>query len=297
MPEMRVSLSPKEVSELHFALAMLPFPPLPVRVEVSNSISLEDEKDRHNAFAMATLELCADAKKDDGIINSHSVVAALLFYHRWEGCKQIERMERQKAAAVFALQHGVLRLMTPACSVPENETHVYDLFLGITQRHLNAMMPPDTNITLTPVKNFASLGHEHAAHIVLAHYCHGQGELYSNRKGMDKCLVHEAICKEYAERCRQARENPDSIAARAVDKDGVRNDIMEIAEIYSQNTLSKLLILCFVRLKNDVLYGCKDVSGFETAVAALRGCVEKLNAEIGDDGDEPKLELGFEDLQ
>ena len=164
--------------------------------------------------------------------------------------------------------------MTPACSVPENETHVYDLFFGITQRHLNAMMPLDTSITLTPVHNFASLGHEHAAHIVLAHYCYGQGVLYSNRKGMDKCLVHEAVCKEYEERCRKARENPDSIAACAVDKDGVRNDIMEMAEICSQNTLSKLLVFCFVRLKNDVLYGCKDVSGFETAVAALRGCVE-----------------------
>lgn len=297
MPEMRISASPKEVAELQVALATLPFPPLPVRVQITNNISVEQDKDGHNAFAMATLELTNDAKKGDGIINSHNAIAALLLFWRWGGKASsyyVDSMDRQKSATVLALMHGALQLMTRECIVPDDDKGIYALYFGITQRYLDAMMPQEARILLSPVDEYAALGHEHILHIAMAHYCYCQGEMYSRRKGLDKCLVHQAVREQYKAKCARAREDPDGPEARSVDKETVREKGMEMAEIYSQNTLCKLLALCFVRLKNDTLYGCKGMSGFDTAVAGLRGSVDKLNSSML--CTEQKLELAFDDL-
>ena len=61
---------------------------------------------------------------------------------------------------------------------------------------------------LLPPSRPSTTMHEHSAQFVLAHHCFAQGVLYSNRKGIDKCLVHEAMCNEYKERCRLAKVDP-----------------------------------------------------------------------------------------
>ena len=99
---MRVSLSPKEVAELHLLLAQQPLPPLPVHIDVENNLDRESDTEAFNCFSMCMLQLTSDAGKGDGILNSHSVQAALLLYHRWMG------MDEAAAAEVAAKKDLVM---------------------------------------------------------------------------------------------------------------------------------------------------------------------------------------------
>ena len=75
----RLSLSKTEVAKLTQCLAMLPFPPLPVRIaQVHNPFDVDTDKDDYNAFEMATAQLRQDARTGDGILNSHSAVGAAI---------------------------------------------------------------------------------------------------------------------------------------------------------------------------------------------------------------------------
>tara|TARA_B110000444_G_scaffold57239_2_gene53357 strand:+ start:4059 stop:4730 length:672 start_codon:yes stop_codon:yes gene_type:complete len=176
----RLSLSQKEVHNLTVGLALLPFPPLPVRIaHLHNPFDVETDKDAYNAFEMATTQLRQDARTNDGIVNSHSVVGAAMMFHRWrpkslEANEMAARMDIEKQQAILRLQYNVFKTATPACCTPPSAQPVYNFFFEVTQEWIDTMSPARKCIQLEGVPNVEGLGHEHAAHIVMSHYCYSQ---------------------------------------------------------------------------------------------------------------------------
>lgn len=210
----RLSLSQKEVHDLTVGLALLPFPPLPVRIaHLHNPFNVETDKDAFNAFEMATTQLRQDARTNDGIVNSHSVVGAAMMYHRWrpksiEANEMAARMDIEKQQSILRLQYNVFKTATAACCTPPSAQPVYDLFFQVTQEWIDTMSPESGCIRLEGVSNVEELGHEHAAHIVMSHYCYSQVFAMCRAKIRDSCACHvyrrEFWQKYDAYRCERA---------------------------------------------------------------------------------------------
>ena len=299
----RLSLSKTEVAKLTQCLAMLPFPPLPVRIaQVHNPFDVDTDKDDYNAFEMATAQLRQDARTGDGILNSHSAVGAAIMFQRWRPKSQsmrateaAARIDLEKTQVVLRLTYAALHTATPACCTPASAQDVYALFLAATQGWIDSMSPARGCLQLEGVPDVDRLGHEHAAHIVMSHYCYVQGMLY-NHRGVYRCAQHAVIEDKYRALLNTAAEDPDSGAARKLDPAHCREKSMEMAELYSQHPFPSLLVLCFERLKNDCLSvyeGAPTEHGarFPAAVALLQQAVDKMNASVGNDM--PALELDF----
>ena len=173
---MRVSLSPKEVAELHLLLAQQPLPPLPVHVDVHNGLDRDANTEAFNCFSMCMLQVSRDAESRDQIINSQSVQAALLMYHRWtpSDAEATRRMAARKDRVMLQLQYAIFQRTGPTGQTVQDANEIYAMFLELTQAWLDCMCPAGCTVTLRPVKSVETLGHEHACHIVLAHYCFAQ---------------------------------------------------------------------------------------------------------------------------
>lgn len=286
----RLSLDKKEVHDLAQSLAVLPFPPLPVRIaQLRNPFDVDTDKDAYNAFEMATAQLRQDARTGDGILNSHSAVGAAIMFHRWRpksesksATEAAARIDLEKEQVILRLQYAVLHTATPACCTPASAQDVYALFLAATQGWIDSMSPARGCLQLEGVPDVDGLGHEHAAHIVMSHYCYVQGMLY-NERGVYHCAQHAVIEGKYHALLNAAAEDPDSGAARKLDPAHCREKSMEMAELYSQHPFPSLLVLCFERLKNDCLLGYEGAptehgARFPAAVALLQHTVDRLNA-------------------
>jgi len=263
----RYSLSPKEVSSIHIMLGALPFPPLPVLLEMDSSAlrRCAARAEELDAFVVATSSLAADSARGDGTVNTHSIIAALGLYHKWSGrCadKRIDtRAKMAKEGSTLDLVEAVLSCCSGsgaglfACS----DARAAEMFLATSRAWIASYLPPELTVA---IRLPAPLGvlREGPLHISMAHYCHAQGVLYSSKGSLLVCEFHEQLQAELAATAARAASDPDDADAQhALDPAECRHAGMELAALYSQHPYEKLLVLCAQRLQRDALFGYKDV--------------------------------------
>ena len=303
MPETRYSLSPTEVSDLHIMLSMLPFPPMPMRMDLDAS-SLEGvDASVHDAFVVATATLVRDSACGEGIVNSHSIIAALSLFHKWSArCADSTidmRAKTAKEGATLDLVGAVLSFTSP--STPKSATAagvvgcIQDgsfacteekaslVFFETSRAWIQSYLP--TGVTMTVrAADMSAIPHEHDLHISMSHYCYAQGVMYSSKDSKLACEMHINMLATLRERVKQASEDPDDAAANnKLDRDECRHMGMELAEMYSKYPYGKLMILCAKRLYNDALYGYKNVDPanvHNNAKALLEGARKYYNATL-----------------
>jgi len=102
---MQLSLSKKDVAQLHIMLSTLPIPPLPVSLILDTSRM--QEGDIKTSFNMATVQIAKDAITGDKIVNTHSIVASMSFFAMWNVEKNTDESRRSimhaKEAVVLSL--------------------------------------------------------------------------------------------------------------------------------------------------------------------------------------------------
>lgn len=269
--EMRLSLSKKEVAEIHLMLTTLPIPPIPVAISMDYE-HLEDTELKA-AFEMATLSLVKDSLSDDGIGNSLSIFAALSFFVKWSAStgvdpvKKHQDMQHKKDASLLRIISNVLDYNdTVGKCQPQNkkDDDILQLFITASQEWINTYLPDNITIKINAAPNNKTIGFEHDLHIAMAHYCYSQGVLYNSKNSNLMCKVHDRLYNTFLEEQKCTKE--EDVIKEAVD--GVVNtasthEHMEIAALYSQFPYHKMMLLCFDRLLQDCLYGHKtpDSSG------------------------------------
>ena len=253
---MRLSLSKKEVAEIHLMLTTLPIPPIPVVLTMVYE-HLEDSELKA-AFEMATSSLVQDARTDDGIVNSHSIIAALSLFAKWSAStganplKKQEEMQNNKDASLLRIISSVLDYndnTTTGLVVDAKDDEILQIFIKASQEWINTYLPDDISVTIRPAPNNKTIGFEHDLHIAMAHYCYSQGVLYNSKKSTLMCKVHDGLYNDFLEKQKNATEDDETeTAACAVEH-------MEIAAMYSQFPYHKMMLLCYERLLHDCLYG------------------------------------------
>jgi len=78
---MQLSLSKKDVAQLHIMLSTLLIPPLPVTLTLDTGRMKQG--DIKTSFDMATVQIAKDAIISDKIVNTHSIVASMSFFAMW----------------------------------------------------------------------------------------------------------------------------------------------------------------------------------------------------------------------
>ena len=261
---MRLSLSKKEVAEIHLILTTLPIPPIPVALKM-NYEQLEDAELKA-AFEMATCSLVKDSLSDDGIVNSHSIFAALSFFVKWSAStgtdplKKHQDMQHKKDASLLRIIARVLDYSETLASTKHttNDDDILQLFITSSQEWINTYLPDTIMITISPAPKNKTIGFEHDLHIAMAHYCYSQGVLYNSKNSTLVCKVHDRLYHDFLEQQKSAAE--DVVLDKVVTGDDTDNaattfEHMEIAAMYSQFPYHKMMLLCFDRLLQDCLYG------------------------------------------
>ena len=258
MPKMRLSLSQKEVAEIHLMLTTLPIPPMPVVLTMEYA-QLEDAELKA-AFEMATSTLVKDSLADDGIVNSHSIFAALSFFAKWSAStgtdplKKHTDMQLQKDASLLRFIASVLdynEAAAPHSNTDTRDAGILQLFISASQEWINTYLPENIFVTIAAAPANKTIGFEHDLHIAMAHYCYSQGVLYNSKDSILMCKVHDALFSAFLEQQKNAAED---IAAGEVGGEKA-HEHMEIAAMYSQFPYHKMMQLCFDRLLQDCLYG------------------------------------------
>ena len=244
---MQLSLSKKDVAQLHIMLSTLPIPPLPVSLTLETSRM--QEGDIKTSFNMATVQIAKDATTGDKIVNTHSIVASMSFFAIWNVDKNTDDSRRSimhaKEAVVLALIKRII-CYSEKCrddNVACTDEGVSKIFFDTTLSWIACNMPEDADLNMTSNLNFSAITYEHPLHIAMAHYCYSQGVLYSNKSSKVMCPVHQELESRYSEL--KTGEEPGM----------VKQEHLEIAEMYSEFSYSKLLNLCYNRLLTDSLYG------------------------------------------
>ena len=259
--KMRLSLSQKEVAEIHLMLTTLPIPPMPVGLTMQYGL-LEDTEEKA-AFEMATSTLVKDSLADDGIVNSHSIFAALSFFAKWSastGTDPLQKhtdMQLKKDASLLRFIKSVLDYNETAASCTSTDAKdaaILQLFITASQEWINTYLPQHIRITIHPAPKNKDIGFEHDLHIAMAHYCYSQGVLYNSKDSVLMCKVHDGLYSDFLEQQKKTAE--DSAAGEDVLEK--THEHMEIAAMYSQFPYHKMMQLCFDRLLQDCLYGHKN---------------------------------------
>ena len=244
---MQLSLSKKDVAQLHIMLSTLPIPPLPVSLTLETSRM--QEGDIKTSFNMATVQIAKDATTGDKIVNTHSIVASMSFFAIWNVDKNTDESRRSimhaKEAVVLALIKRII-CYSEKCrddNVACTDEGVSKIFFDTTVSWIACNMPEDADLSMTSNLDFSAITYEHPLHIAMAHYCYSQGVLYSNKSSKVMCPVHQELESRYSEL--KTGEEPGM----------VKQEHLEIAEMYSEFSYSKLLNLCYNRLLTDSLYG------------------------------------------
>jgi len=245
--KMQLSLSKKDVAQLHIMLSTLPIPPLPVTLTLDTSRM--PAGDIKTSFGMATVQIAKDSISDDKIVNTHSIIASMSFFTTWNVEKNTDDSRRAimhaKEAVILSLIKEIIK-NSETCrneQVACTDEAVSKIFFDTTVSWIACNMPDDADLIMTNSLDFSSITYEHPLHIAMAHYCYSQGVLYSNKTSKVCCELHQSL---------EARYN-----AMKTDEetDPVRQEHLEIAEMYSEFSYSKLLNLCYTRLLKDSLYG------------------------------------------
>jgi len=258
---MRLSLSPKEVAQIHLMLTTLPMPPIPVSIKIEIDASKIEDPETKTAFDMATAPILKDSVTHDGIVNSHSVFASMAFFMKWS------KFGNDKDAQTKIIQHKDGALLLLIKSILEYNTahpdpssyqdsEILAIFLEISQEWINSYMPRGITCEIGLAKKHEGIGYEDNLHISMAHYCYSQGVLYNSKPDEVKCHVHEGLFNTFQDRCKQENElKQQDDESTAVAADTVEREHVEIAQLYSQFSYHKLLVLCFQRLLKDSLHG------------------------------------------
>jgi hypothetical protein len=262
----RLTLSKREIAEIHLVLVALPFPPLPFFMELSSD-GIKDETIKQ-AFDMATCELHAVSKSDDQIVNTHSFIAAMMLFNRWTAQGN---SENGKAKNKIAKEACVLNLMKLIIDLHEEKSvcseNIQNMFLEVTKQWIDAYIPEGAVLRMqsTPSKNIIN---EHNLHTAMSHYSYAQGTMYSTKGSILSCEVHNNICKQYDDLLEIEKEDPDAEELLKVDKKSIREESMEKAEMYSKFSFDKLLVLAYQRILNDVLHGHSKVNEADVSQSA-----------------------------
>ena len=257
---MHLTLSKKEVAEIHLMLTTLPIPPIPVSVVIK--IAGLPDGDKKTAFEMATAPIVKDSQSEDGIVNSHSIFAAMSFFQKWstDGSdkeKQEEIKDRKDASLLLMIQDILnLQEVTKDTGGPDDSA-IFGVFIKSSQAWINCYLPEEISISISSPPLHTSIGFEHDLHISMSHYCYAQGVLYNNKASKSLlCQVHENLCIKYEHKKKQDEQDDDEDDQEKDDnEDYLRQEHVEIAAMYSQFTFDKMMLLCFQRLLKDSLYG------------------------------------------
>jgi len=254
---MRLSLSKKEVSEIHLMLTTLPIPPIPISVKID--AARMPDGDQKTAFHMATTPVAQDSLLADGIVNSHSVFAALSFFVKWsatadsaaEGRKEIQN---KKDAALLRIISSVLDYNEASMARvhADEDDAVLGIFIKASQEWINTYLPDTITITIAAAPKNKTIGFEHDLHIAMAHYCYSQGVLYNSKDSALLCSVHDGLYNDYIA---PSKLDAEDDAAPSPGPEGQTHEHLDITEMYSKFPYHKMLLLCYNRLVTDCLYG------------------------------------------
>ena len=258
---MRLSLSKKEVAEIHLMLTTLPIPPIPLTVSIDTD-KLEDGELKA-AFEMATAPVVQDSKLSDGIVNAHSVFAAMSFFVKWssspssvDAVTRQQDIQRKKDASLLSIIASVLDYNTKTATMPSTtpDSDILQNFVSASQEWINTYLPEGISLSVNVAPKNEVIGFEHDMHIAMAHYCYAQGVLYNSKDSRLQCKVHDELYGEYLKLVKEAADDIDNEDDSPVLQEKLHEHI-EIAKMYSQFSYHKMLLLCYERLLKDCLYG------------------------------------------
>jgi len=261
---MRLSLSKKEVSEIHLMLTTLPIPPIPISVEIDSERM--PDGDQKTAFHMATTPVVQDSMLADGIVNSHSVFAALSFFVKWSvtadsSAEAHKEIQNKKDAALLRIISSVLDYNEASQARVDEDDAVLGIFIKASQEWINTYLPDTITITIAAAPKNKTIGFEHDLHIAMAHYCYAQGVLYNSKDSALLCSVHDGLYNDYLAQSKldaeddAAADPPCSSDAAPGPVVGHTHEHLDITEMYSKFPYHKMLLLCYNRLVTDCLYG------------------------------------------
>jgi hypothetical protein len=242
---MQLTLSKKDVAQLHVMLSTLPIPPIPVSIMLD--LSGMEVGDVRTSFEMATVQIQKDAKCDDQVINTHSIIAALSFFTLWNAEKNTDEHRKKimhaKEAVVLKLIRTIIDYSEKctASKTSYNDKDIAEIFFNTSVEWIACNMPENADLKMVNLPDFDKITYEHPLHVAMAHYCYSQGVLYSNKTSKVNCQTHLDFESEYQDKKKECTVT--------------REEHLEIAEMYSGFSYSKLLVLCYNRLLKDSLYG------------------------------------------
>ena len=260
---MRMSLSEKEVSQIHLMLTTLPLPPIPITLKLDTA-TLADG-DTKMALDMALAPVMQDLHTHDGIVNSHSVFAAMSFFLKWSA----HGSDADTQAKVVHAKDGALLMLIEKviqyhCTHPQTSTYadadILDIFVKVSQAWIASYLPPGATCVVGPAPKQENIGYEDNLHIAMTHYCYAQGVLYNAKNKRVYCATHEQLCETFRQRCKAEAGERGSDDAD-VDAQYAEKEHLEVAQLYSQFSYHKLLVLCFNRLLKDSLHGHTYTNG------------------------------------
>jgi hypothetical protein len=251
--ERRFQVSRKELAQLVLSVNTLPFPPIPVNVDIKTT---EEFPETHRkALNLATSAMVQECKTGCEYVSSHNAVAALMLYHRWSGALGDAARKEEVQSVKGRL---VLELITDFCGESKTQQSdtprvefLYEAFQRITKAWLESYATTGLDIAVGfPAR--VSIAHESPLHAAMAGYCYTQGFVYSQKNEKLRCPTHEQVKAEYERMTREEAEEGD---AQAMDDAGCRAMEMEMTRIYGRSEYEALLALCGTRIMKDTLYG------------------------------------------
>jgi len=265
----RISLSEKEVAQIHLMLTTLPLPPIPITLQLDTT-KMEDEETK-TALDMALASVMQDKRTQDGIVNSHSVFAAMSFFLKWSKYGSDPAVQ----ANIMHVKDGILLMLIQQvieyhCAHPDTATYkdeeILQIFIAISQAWINSYLPPGVTCAIGPAPKQENIGYEDNLHISMTHYCYAQGVLYNSKNAQVSCETHKLLCEtlqrqraaDVADGCGEETE----VGNRHTQK--MEPEHVAIAQLYSQFPYHKLMVLCFNRLLQDSLHGHNYVPNEDT---------------------------------
>jgi len=258
---MRLSLSKKEVAEIHLMLTTLPIPPIPVVVTLDSSRIVDEEL--KTAFQMATVPIVHDSSLQDGIVNAHSVIAAMSFFNKWsvastssDDVARQNDIQNKKDACLLRIIASILdyNSQTKLSPSASKDDDILQIFVTASQDWVNTYLPECISVGVDIAPKNKVIGFEHDMHVAMAHYCYSQGVLYNSKDSKLKCTVHDALYNDYLKLVEETAEDISADENSGSHREEMHEHI-EIAKMYSQFPYHKMLLLCFDRLLKDCLYG------------------------------------------
>lgn len=251
--ERRFQVSRKELAQLVLSVNTLPFPPIPVNVDIKTTEQFPET--HRKALNLATSAMVQECKTGCEYVSSHNAVAALMLYHRWSGALHDAARKEEVQGVKGRL---VLELITDFCG--ENKTQhsdtpriefLYEAFQRITKAWLESYATTGLDIVVEfPAR--VQIAQESPLHAAMAGYCYTQGFVYSQKNEKLRCPTHEQVKDEYERMTREEAEEGD---AQPMDDAGCRGMEMEMTRIYGRSEYEALLALCGTRIMKDTLYG------------------------------------------